>query len=303
MKRPPQSRPGRLALTSALVMLAAQVAFDGQAWAQDEAGESGAATEPVEADTVIAKVGSVDITAGHLLLMRGQLPQQYQNLPVDQLYDGLVQQAISQALLAGTLESDLPLAADLAIENQERAVRANVAMQRISEAAASEDAVQAAYDDAYGDQQPTPEYNAAHILVPTQEEAVALKAELDAGADFAQLAQENSTGPSGPNGGALGWFGPGMMVPEFEAAVTSLTPGEVSGPVETQFGWHLVKLNEEREKAPPTLEEVRADLETQLQQEAIQSRITELEGEVDPQLLNEGIISPDFLNDPSLLEE
>ncbi len=83
---------------------------------------------------------------------------------------------------------------------------------------------------------------ASHILVKTEDEVNELIAKLNAGADFAELAQECSLCPSGRQGGDLGFFGKGMMVKPFEDAAFSLEVGEVSDPVETQFGWHLIKL-------------------------------------------------------------
>ena len=142
---------------------------------------------------------------------------------------------------------------------------------------------------------PGKEFNAAHILVETEEEAKALKAELDGGADFATLAKEKSVGPSGPNGGDLGWFGVGMMVKPFEDAVVGLEPGQVSDPVQTQFGWHVIKLNETRDAAAPSLDEKREELEGELRSAAVESHVRELtEGAeivkmvdgIDPAILN-----------------
>lgn len=103
-----------------------------------------------------------------------------------------------------------------------------------------------------------------------------MKSELDAGADFATLAKEKSTGPSGPNGGDLGWFTTGRMVPEFEQAVLQLNSGEVSGPVQTQFGWHVILLHERRKTEAPEFEEVRAQLADELRQKAVEDRVNEL---------------------------
>ena len=125
---------------------------------------------------------------------------------------------------------------------------------------------------------------------------MAVIAQLDDGADFAETAKEISTGPSGPNGGELGWFGAGMMVAEFEAAVVALNVGEVSGPVQTQFGWHVIKLNDSRIQEAPPLDAVREELISQVQTEALESALADLEqsatitrpeaGEFDPALLN-----------------
>lgn len=136
----------------------------------------------------------------------------------------------------------------------------------------------------------------------TQEEAAALVTDLEGGADFAELAKEKSTGPSGPRGGELGWFGAGAMVPPFEEAVVALDVGAISAPVQTQFGWHVIKLNETRIKDAPTLDQVRGELSENVQASAIESRIealTETAEIVRPEL--EGI-DPTILNDMSLLE-
>jgi len=102
------------------------------------------------------------------------------------------------------------------------------------------------------------QYKARHILVQTQAEAQDLIAQLGEGADFQALAKEHSTGPSGPNGGDLGWFAPEQMVKPFADAVISLKHGAYSPePVQTQFGWHVILREESRDNEPPTLESVR----------------------------------------------
>ena len=281
----------RPAIAGLIVALSATAAL-----AQDEAPEE------VAVDTVVAEINGTEITAGHLILLRAQLPEQLQQLPLDQLYDGLIQQAVSQALLSQSLE-DVPQAAEMTLENQQRAVRANVVMQRIAEEVVTEAALEEAYAAEYGGREATPEYNASHILVETRDEAAALKAELDEGADFAALAREHSTGPSGVNGGSLGWFGPGMMVPSFEDAVADLSPDEVSQPVETQFGWHLVKLNDRREQAPPAMEDVRDELAQSIQQEAVQARLEELREAGNVLSRDVTDIDPGFLDNVDLLAD
>ncbi len=108
------------------------------------------------------------------------------------------------------------------------------------------------------------------------EKAAALAERAREGEDFAELAKENSTGPSGPNGGELGWFGAGMMVAEFEAAVQELGEGEISDPVQTQFGWHVIKLNETRVAEAPEMEEVRPELEQAVRNAALEGVLGEL---------------------------
>ena len=140
--------------------------------------------------------------------------------------------------------------------------------------AVTDEDLQAAYDAQFANVDPQEEYNASHILVETEEEALAVKEEIDGGAEFAAVAREKSTGPSGPNGGELGWFGTGMMVPDFEAAVIALEVGEGSAPVQTQFGWHVITLNDARKQAVPTLDEVREELLAALRNEAARGIIT-----------------------------
>jgi peptidyl-prolyl cis-trans isomerase C len=90
------------------------------------------------------------------------------------------------------------------------------------------------------------------------------------------VAKANSIDGSAANGGDLGWFGMGQMVPEFETAVVALEPGQVSAPVKSQFGWHLIKLNEKRETTPPPLDAARPEIENQLRQQALEARLAEL---------------------------
>jgi peptidyl-prolyl cis-trans isomerase C len=255
------------------------------ALAQDTATEEPAAEEPaaeapalieVTRDTVVATVNGTDITMGQVIVAFGQLPAEYQQLPPEMLISGLVDQLISQQLFAETLQSD-PARLTIAMQNQMRSLRAGEAIQALADAAVTEEAVQAAYDETYGMMPPTVEYNAAHILVATEEEAAAVKARLDAGEDFAALAAELSidTG-SGAAGGDLGWFSAGMMVPEFQAGVEAATVGTVGEAVQSQFGWHLILLKETREAPPPSLEEVQGELVGGLQNQAVESALEQL---------------------------
>jgi len=227
-------------------------------------------------DTVIATVNGTDITLGNMIVVRASLPEQYQNLPDEVLFKGILDQLIQQTALAETFEGDLPARVTLSLENETRSLTAGEVIEKLLGEPASEDAIKAAYDEQYANADQGEEYNASHILVETEDEAKAIKKELDDGADFATLAKEKSTGPSGPGGGSLGWFGAGMMVPPFEAAVAALEPGAVSDPVKTQFGWHVIKLNETRKAEAPTLESVREELDLQVRQTRVQTSIEEL---------------------------
>jgi len=254
------------------------------------------------ANTVVASVNGSDITLGQLIMLRSQLPENYQQLPDDVVFNGLIEQLINQQLLGDTLEVQ-PNRIDIALTNELRSLRAGEVMNNIRQAGVSEDALQAAYDARFADVEPNSEFNASHILLDTEEEAIAVKEVIDGGADFAETAREKSTGPSGPSGGELGWFGPGMMVAPFEEAVLTLEAGEVSDPVQTQFGWHIVKLNETRMTALPTLDDLRADLTNEIQQNMLTAKITELTEAAEITLPEEGQFDFALIRNLELLED
>ena len=255
-----------------------------------------------DANTVVATVNGKDITIGHMILARTTLPEQYQQLPDDVLFEGILKQLVEQSLLADSFTGDLPKRISISLENEKRSLIAGERVEAVLTAALTDEAIQAAYDSKFAGAEPTQEYNASHILVETEEEALALKSELDAGADFASAAKEKSTGPSGSNGGALGWFGKGAMVPSFEAAVADLDVGAVSAPVKTQFGWHVIILNETRNASAPTLAEVRPELEDALRESALSNAIEILREKADVDQSGAEGINPSVLSDLSVVE-
>ncbi|WP_425093795.1 foldase protein PrsA [Tropicimonas sp. S265A] len=257
------------------------------------------AAQAQDTSTVLATVGGEDITLGHLISVQENLPAEYKQLPDNVLFDGILDQLIQQSALAQSLGDTVPVRAELGLENARRSYLANYVLGGAAAAAVTEEAIQAAYDARFENNEPEQEYNAAHILVETEEEAAALIEELQGGADFGELAQAKSIGPSGPNGGDLGWFSAGMMVAPFENAVIALETGEVSSPVQTQFGWHVIRLVETREKQPPSLESMRAELTSELETAAIQEAIESLtagvaverpEVEVDPSAIRDSTL-------------
>jgi peptidyl-prolyl cis-trans isomerase C len=260
----------RSVLTAGLL---AGIALASPAWAQEKA---------YDASTVLSTVNDTEITLGHVIALRDQLPAQYQDIPDDVLMSGLIDQLVDQELLAeaksASPESD-PLLVQLMVVNQRRGALAGLAAEAAVADAVTDAKVQAAYDEMVAAAEPAPEFSAAHILVDSEEKAAELKAEIEGGQDFAEVAKANSSDGSAASGGDLGWFGLGQMVPEFETAVTGMEVGEVSDPVQTQFGWHLIKLNDKRESAPPTLEEARPEIENQLRQQTLEARLEALRAE------------------------
>lgn len=259
-----------------------------------------------DASTVLATVNGTEITLGHVVVLRERLPEQFQALPDETLLDGLISQLVDQELLARTLSEDPqndPLAVRLHLDNERRGTLAQqAAMDRIA-AGIDDAAVQDAYDEAYAGFEGETEYRASHILVETEEEAQEIRAELEGGADFAEIARERSQDPgSGARGGDLGWFGLGRMVPPFEEAVTGLEPDELSDPVESQFGWHVIRLEETRETEPPALEQVRPEIENQLRQQRLATELEELRGEAEIERREAGIPAA-AIRDASILEE
>src|SRR6202012_5304901 len=129
-------------------------------------------------------------------------------------------------------------------------------------AATTDDAMKKVYEDAAKQISGEQEVHARHILVETEDEAKAIKAELDKGADFAELAKKKSKDPGASDGGDLGFFTKEQMVPEFSAVAFALEPGKISDPVKSQFGWHIIKVEEKRNRKPPDFDQVKSQIET-----------------------------------------
>jgi len=255
---------------------------------------------PLSASSVVLTVNGAEITLGHVIMLRQQLPEEYRNLPDEVLWEGIMNQLVEQSLLAAQVDAEnLSDDVRLALDNELRAQLAAAQIDNIINRDIADSTIEALYSEMVADMEPTPEFNASHILVETEEEALALIAALADGKDFAELAMEKSTGPSGPGGGDLGWFGLGMMVPEFENAVTGLQAGEVSAPVQTQFGWHVVKLDDFRETPVPGLSDLRPQIMEQLRQQAVQTEIEAMTETAD--IVRVEDIDPATMRDLSIL--
>lgn len=145
------------------------------------------------------------------------------------------------------------------------------------EAATTEEAARALYDESLSTVEPEDEVRARHILVPEEEEAKAVVARLEAGEDFAAVAAEASQDPgSRTQGGDLGFFTKERMVAPFAEAAFALEPGQTSAPVQSQFGWHVIRVEERRERPIPAFEEMRPQIDTYLARRAQQETILNL---------------------------
>lgn len=253
------------------------------------------------ADSVVASVNGQDITLGQMIVMRQSLQDASTEGMSDQaIWDMMLDQLVRQAAVAEAAAETPNAGVRAELELQRRNTLANAAIQAVAEAEPTDEQVQAAYDGLFAETEPVTEYSAAHILVATEDEAKAIKAELDGGADFGALAEEHSTDNSGPNKGDLGWFTPDQMVEPFGNAVKELEAGQISEPVETQFGWHLIRLNETRLREAPPLDQVRDQLAQLVRRENVETEIQRL---VDAATVEktEGL-DPALLNKAELLE-
>ena len=255
------------------------------------------------ADTIVATVNGTAITLGHMIIAREALPDQYKALPPDVLFKGILDQLVQQTALDQSMDGKLTRRDTLHLENEERGYVSARALEAVVRGAVTDAALQAAYDARFKDAAPQTEYNAAHILVADEAKAKELLAELEAGADFAELAKTNSTDTgSGAAGGDLGWFGLGMMVKPFEEAVVAAEVGKVAGPVQSDFGFHLILVKETRVAAQPTLDDIRDELATEIEQQAIEAHVTEVTAAAAVETPGEGI-DPALLGDLSLLDK
>jgi len=257
--------------------------------------------EGESAETVVSTVNGVTITLGQMIALRETLPEQYKSLPDDVLFNGILEQLIQQEVLRQSV-TDLSPRQAATLENDTRGYESGVAIEAIVLTAVTDEALQAAYDTRFKSAAPQTEYNAAHILVETLEEAEMLKTQLAAGADFAELAKANSTDTgSGAGGGDLGWFGLGVMVPPFEEAVVAATVGEVAGPVQSDFGQHLILVKETRMGENPPLDQIRDELAAELENAAIEAKLKELTDAATVTRNGEGV-DPTILKNSALID-
>ena len=232
-----------------------------------------AQTDPDAADTpeivddsaVVATVNGETIRQSDVDAYYESLPAEYRQLPLVFMQDQLVEQLVDRRLLAGAARA-------AGMEQDERFIRGMAQaredlLQRYwvfdaIEAEMTDDRLRPLYEESIAGFTPEPQIQARHILVETEDDANAIIAELDAGGIFNDLAREKTIGPSGPDGGNLGYFTRGTMVPEFSEAAFALDAGEYTRePVQTQFGWHVIKVEDIGDTAPPTYEESKPGLQ------------------------------------------
>jgi peptidyl-prolyl cis-trans isomerase C len=238
---------------------------------------------------VLAEVNGTKITVGDFYDQMKRLGND-QQVPQDspqlrqKLLEGLIkEELLKQEAAKQGIEKDPAVQKDIAFAKEQIVVRELVNREVIEKVKSVDDKDLKAYYEANKDQFPAPEQvHARHILVKTKPEADAIKAQLDKGADFAKLAMEKSIDKaSGARGGDLGFFGKGDMIPEFEKVAFGLAPGKISAPIKTQFGYHIIKLEEKKPAGTMSFEQAKPNIERRLismkQRERLDSWLASLE--------------------------
>ncbi|MFN7102576.1 MAG: peptidylprolyl isomerase [Pseudorhizobium sp.] len=263
----------------ATAALAFAVSFSAPAFAQE--------------DAVVAKVGDMEILQSELDLAIANLDPQLQQLPDEQKRVAALSGAIDVKLLAqGAVDEGVQETEDFKKRMSyitDRELHNSYFRTHVVDAVTDEE-VRARYDTEIAALPKQEEVNARHILVKTEEEATAVIAELDAGGDFAEIAKVKSEDSNKSEGGDLGWFGQGRMVPEFEAAAFALEKGAYTKtPVQSQFGFHVIKLEDRRDVQPPAYEEVEPQIRQLVMRDKYLALIAEAKTEQKVEIMDEAL--------------
>ena len=252
--RPFASRAlGALACVALLTVTAplAPVPYVGVARAADE-------------DPVVARVNGVDIRQSDLAFAEEEIGGNMPTIPPEQKRDYLINYLVDVIVLSQAAEKqklgDRPDVKRRLAFDHNRLLMESL-LQDSGKSALSDEAERKVYDEAVKQVKNEEEVHARHILVPTEDEAKAILAQLKGGADFAALAKEKSKDPGAAEGGDLGYFTKEQMVPEFAEVAFKLGKGQLSDPVKTQFGWHIIKVEDKRTRPTPTFEQVKPQIE------------------------------------------
>lgn len=257
----------RMAVVAApLALCAAQV------WAQASSAETGGATA---GDPVVARVNGTEIHRSEVVTAQQALPPQYRSIPLSRIFPDLLRRMVNSLLVAQAaraegLDRTDPVRRRLAA--METQILEDAYVSRAVASGVTEEALRDRYEAFVKTANGKEEIRARHILLKTEEQAVAVIEELAGGADFAQLARKKSKGPSGAKGGDLGFFERGRMARPFSDAAYALEAGQVTPrPVKTRFGWHVIKVEEKRSSGVPGFEESRERLANEMKDQISKS--------------------------------
>jgi len=253
---------------------------------------TGAAENTAETpdNPVVAVVDGFEIRQSDVAVAFERLPEQFRQAPVGQIFTQLVQQLVDGQLIvkagrADDLENDPEVQARIA-EFARVAIQQTYMNRLISDGLKEED-LRATYDATIANTEGPLEVHAQHILLESEEDGYDIIKALDGGADFGELARERSQGPSAARGGDLGYFTRSAMVQPFASAAFAIEPGSVGpDPVQTDFGWHVIKVLDKRRQPAPSFEESLPTLEQQLTRELIATHMAELRADAEIQIFN-----------------
>ncbi len=249
---------------------------------------------------VVARANGVDIHESDLAFAEEEIGGNMPQMGPDQKRDYLITYladviVLSQAAEQRKLADNPDVQRRLAFDHNR--VLMEALLLQVGKAAVTDDAMHKVYEDATKQMQPEQEVHARHILVPTEDEAKAIEDQLKKGADFAALAKEKSKDPGAADGGDLGYFTKDQMVPEFAEVAFKLDKGQISDPVHTQFGWHIIKVEDKRTKPTPTYDQVKTQLENYVAHRAQAELVDSLRKTAQIERLDKPAATPD----PSLL--
>lgn len=252
-----------------------------------------AAVAVARAETVVATINGAPVTETDLSVAIADLDQQFAQLPEDQRRAAALSAIIEIRLLAAEAEEKGFGEGDGFGRRMEllrqRALHSAYIDHEVA-AKVTDEAVRARYDEQVASATPAEEVRARHIIVATEEEAAAIIAELDAGGDFEEIAKEKSTDGAAAQGGDLGYFGPGRMVPEFEQAAFAMEVGSYSKePVQTQFGWHVLKVEDKRSQQPPAFDQVSGQFRAAMLREAYVEAVSALHEAAEIEITDPGL--------------
>jgi peptidyl-prolyl cis-trans isomerase C len=232
-----------------------------------------------DANPVLAKVNGVEIHQSDVTLAEEELAPSLAQMDPATKKENVLAFLIDMKIVAKAAE-DKKIADQADFKKKLDFARNRLLMDNLlaaeGKAALTDEAMKKVYDDAAKQISGEQEVHARHILVQTEDEAKTIKAELDKGADFAKLAKEKSKDPGASDGGDLGFFTKEQMVPEFSKVAFSLEPGKISDPVKTQFGWHIIKVEEKRNRKPPEFDQVKPQIEQYVTRKAQSEYVAKL---------------------------
>jgi peptidyl-prolyl cis-trans isomerase C len=231
---------------------------------------------------VVARVDGTELRLSDVEAAQQNLPPQAQKLPLEQIYPMLLDRLVDGMLITAAgrnehLDRD-PEVQDRLKRYEDRLIQ-EAYVNRALKQAQTEDRLKTRYQTFLKEKSAREEVRASHILLATEAEAKSVIAELDKGADFGTLAKKYSTDPAAESGGDLGYFGHDDMVAGFADAAFALPKGQYSKtPVKTEFGWHVIRVEDRRVGKPPSFEEAREQLSRDLAQEVIDAKLQDLRG-------------------------